>query len=291
MTPDYPVPSGFVDFVFEHDDAPALAIEVKLTVLKPASGVWADSRDFQQLRRYMSDLDLPGLLVDAQRLLLVRRGADVPFAEIVRSEATWGDIALIRELLLEVTNAERIPPTLLPTRTRRLFRRGNPLELVRPEGAPSASDRDSRTGQFQVREDSQWVSEYDYSRRVASLTLCNGPDVAGRQWSGIALSKSLSDPEGRFQVYVAERADGQTSFRPDDDSRFIVKIVAALDDDGGLLAPHPNFDHGFIGSYTIWPYRDVGERFGLDHWLWWQEGWPFYGEPQNWSEAAEVTAD
>ncbi len=101
LVPEHRVPSGFVDFVFMYPiSRPALAVEVKLTVLRPASGVWADSRDFQQLRRYMDDLDVPGLLVDAQWLLLVRRGADAPFAEVVRSDATWDDIAMVRDLLL-----------------------------------------------------------------------------------------------------------------------------------------------------------------------------------------------
>ena len=49
----------------------------------------------------MTDLALPGLLVDAQRILLVKRGASAPVAEVIRAEATWDDIALIRDLLLE----------------------------------------------------------------------------------------------------------------------------------------------------------------------------------------------
>lgn len=102
VIPEYRVPSGFVDFVFQYPaSTPALAVEVKLSVLRPSSGVWADSPDFRQLRRYMDDLGTPGLLADAQRLLLVRRGEDSPFAEIVRTEATWEDMALIRDLILE----------------------------------------------------------------------------------------------------------------------------------------------------------------------------------------------
>ena len=101
ITAEYRVPSGFVDFVFMYPaSTPALAVEVKLTVLRPQSGVWTDSPDFQQLQRYMRDLDVSGLLVDAQRLLLVKRGSDAPFAEIIRSEATWEDIALVRDLIL-----------------------------------------------------------------------------------------------------------------------------------------------------------------------------------------------
>lgn len=113
VKPEYKVPSGFVDFVFEYGGppVPALAVEVKLAVLRPSSGGWADSLDFRQLRRYMDALDVPGLLVDAQRLYLVKPGADAPYAEIVRAKATWGDIALIRDLLID---AERKRNPLKP---------------------------------------------------------------------------------------------------------------------------------------------------------------------------------
>lgn len=80
---------GYVDFVFEFDGVPALAVEVKLAILRPVSGVWADSPDFLQLRRYMSALDVPGLLVDAQRLLLVRRGADNQAGDPIHP-GSWG---------------------------------------------------------------------------------------------------------------------------------------------------------------------------------------------------------
>jgi hypothetical protein len=124
---EHRVPSGLVDFVFEYAGKFALAVEVKLTILRPASGVWTDSPDFQQLLRYMSDLDLPGLLVDAQRLLLVKTGASAPFAEIVRTEATWDDITLVRDLLLEGRWGTSLVPPTNPPRTsaaRRTARRG-----------------------------------------------------------------------------------------------------------------------------------------------------------------------
>lgn len=126
IVPEYRVPSGFVDFVFMYPSStPALAVEVKLTTLRPPSGVWTDSRDFQQLLRYMRDLGVPGLLVDAQGLLLVKRGEDAPFAEIVRAEAKWEDIALIRDLLLaglDEDQAGRSNP-IRPSLSRRIARR------------------------------------------------------------------------------------------------------------------------------------------------------------------------
>jgi hypothetical protein len=98
---EHRVPSGYVDYVFEYPvGVPALAVEVKLTMNRPASGVWADSPDFQQLQRYAADLGTPGVLVDAQRILLVAKGADAPHAEIIRAEATWADIEMIRDLLV-----------------------------------------------------------------------------------------------------------------------------------------------------------------------------------------------
>jgi len=130
LAPEFPVPVGYVDFVFEYGFIPALAVEVKLTILRPASGLWNDSPDFRQLQRYMAELGVPGLLVDAQRILLVRLGKEAPFAEVVRAEATWKDIALIRDLILEgwgdrsVQMSEGSPPGSSPSHPRRALRRG-----------------------------------------------------------------------------------------------------------------------------------------------------------------------
>jgi hypothetical protein len=122
--PEHRVPGGYVDFVFEYGFVPVLAVEVKLSILRPASGVWKDSPDFQQLKRYTDHLRLPGLLVDAHSILLVRDGEDEPFAEIVRADATWEDIALVRDLVLEGWTAAR-PPASSPARiARRVANRG-----------------------------------------------------------------------------------------------------------------------------------------------------------------------
>lgn len=99
---EHRVPGGIVDFVFRWGELPPVAaVEVKVAILRPVSGVWSDSPDFLQLRRYMDALEAPGLLVDAHSVLLVKPGADAPSAEIVRSEATWKDVALICDLLAE----------------------------------------------------------------------------------------------------------------------------------------------------------------------------------------------
>jgi hypothetical protein len=97
-------PSGYVDYVVTLADRPVLAIEVKLAVQRPASGVWLDSPDFRQLRRYMDELDVPGLLIDAHSILLVESGADAPHKEVVRAQAKVSDIELLmyeRRLPLE----------------------------------------------------------------------------------------------------------------------------------------------------------------------------------------------
>ena len=126
LTPKYPVRDGFVDFVFEYglERVPVLAIEARLSLEGPVAGLWHGSPDFRQLTRHMAALQVPGLLVDAQRLLLVKPGADTPFAEIVRAEATWSDIAQIRDLMLEVRNSNQEPTIPLSPGTRRVAYRG-----------------------------------------------------------------------------------------------------------------------------------------------------------------------
>jgi len=92
MKREHAVPNGSVDFLMTMGKVEMAAVEVKLAVRRPASGVWTDSPDFRQLRRYMDQLELPGILIDAQSIFLVDPGADSPHQEIVRSDATLGVI-------------------------------------------------------------------------------------------------------------------------------------------------------------------------------------------------------
>jgi hypothetical protein len=275
--PEHRVASGYVDFVVAHGGPPkpALAIEVKLSAVLPQSGLWADSADFQQLTRYMADLGTPGVLVDAQRILLVRFGESAPFAEIVRAEATWEDIGMIRDLLIEgwSQGRSRVSEVGRPSLGgRRVTRR-----VARPDGgspAPNGTEPRDVPPTVSVRDDLEWVSEYRYDDRVASLSLINGPILFGRNHAGVVRSGELSATDETFVVYVTRETEVPS----------IIKIVAALDDDGGLLNPHPNFLDEFIGSYPLWPYKPHGERLGdLAHWVSWRTGWPFDGEPQRWS--------
>lgn len=286
VVPEYRLQSGYVDFLFMYPaSTPALAVEVKLSMTRPPSGLWLDSPDFQQLRRYMDELGTPGLLVDAQRLLLVKPGASAPYTEVVRARATWDDIALIRDLLIEggCDTTDQAIPTSKRTPMRRVARRGG--ESGNSKRAVSSQGRTLEPLPRQdvvVREESQWVAEYDYERRGASLTLFNTEDLIGQNWSGIDLLDSLSDPAGRFQVF------GTTDARTNDEARTVVKIVAKLDDNGALLTFHPDFVPEFMGSATIWPYKPAGIRFGLIHWLSWPKGWPFIGHPRSWGDAHPV---
>lgn len=126
---------------------------------------------------------------------------------------------------------------------------------------------------------SSWVSEYDYPSRRVSLTLAN-PAVVGHPWSGIRKDQLLSDPGGDFDVFVTHSPDHQV-----DQPVTIVKIVAALDDEGAIKSPHPDFDPISIGSPTIWPFKVIGERMGLAHWVWWVPDQVFRRSPRPWAEA------
>jgi hypothetical protein len=116
LTREYRTATGYVDYVVEIAERPVLAIEVKLAVQRPASGVWLDSPDFRQLRRYMDELDVPGLLIDAHGILLVESGADGPRKEIVRARAKVSDI----EFLVQ----EDRPRPNARASARRVIRRG-----------------------------------------------------------------------------------------------------------------------------------------------------------------------
>jgi hypothetical protein len=85
--------SGYVDFVLRMTHAfEFVPIEVKLGMHRPTSGDWMDSPDFRQLRRYMDDLNAPGVLIDARSILLVMPGATSPYKELVRTEVTESEL-------------------------------------------------------------------------------------------------------------------------------------------------------------------------------------------------------
>ncbi|WP_208287445.1 hypothetical protein [Cellulomonas dongxiuzhuiae] len=87
---------GFVDFAVFRDGAPSMAIEVKLAMPTPAHGDWSRAKEVRQLSRYMTDLDVAGMLIDANRILLFARGSANPYREIERRRASAEDLATVR---------------------------------------------------------------------------------------------------------------------------------------------------------------------------------------------------
>lgn len=99
-TREHRVRGGSIDFVVCDLGGPAVAIEVKLATVEPPSGNWSKSKDFQQLRRYTDELGVPGVLIDAHRVLLTEPGATQPYSDIARRSATIVDIERIRRHLV-----------------------------------------------------------------------------------------------------------------------------------------------------------------------------------------------
>lgn len=88
----YRLAKGIADFVIARADVPLAVIEAKLAIRRPSDGDWGNSADFRQLRRYMDELDVPGLLVDATSVLLVRPNSDAPRVSFDRATATSENI-------------------------------------------------------------------------------------------------------------------------------------------------------------------------------------------------------
>lgn len=99
---EYRVPGGSIDYVIRNGTAPTTAIEVKLATVEPPSGDWSESKDFRQLRPYMDELGVPGVLIDAHRVLLVDHGADHPYRDIARRTASSNDVDAIRRHLVRL---------------------------------------------------------------------------------------------------------------------------------------------------------------------------------------------
>lgn len=117
-----------------------------------------------------------------------------------------------------------------------------------------------------------WVSEYDYDRRTLTLTWA---DPVNDEWHGVMRSlvrdDRLSDPEDRFQVFVA----GDPVAWSDPVTGGIVKIVARIEDDGYFAAWHPGFpEDPWICEGTMWGMYWSG---GMKH-----PRNPEYPVPRHW---------
>lgn len=131
------------------------------------------------------------------------------------------------------------------------------------------------------------MSEYDFNARSATLTLVTQEEV-GSHWARVQVDESLSDPDGNFTVFSAQHRETGEAVP--------VKVVARLNDAGGLLRPHGDFNAYALGSPTIWPAESIGEvdlrpdpggqaagrsdEWPLRHWIWfdvdsiWRDGGP-----------------
>lgn len=90
-----------VDYAILCDGVPLAAVEVKLSLRRPVGGDWMTSPDFRQVRAYMDEMDVPGLLVDSRSIWLVPRGAEAPSYAFERASTTDADITAIVDLIFD----------------------------------------------------------------------------------------------------------------------------------------------------------------------------------------------
>jgi hypothetical protein len=100
--PEYPVAKKSADYVVLDGDRPLCVVEVKLAVRESPDGVWEHSKDFAQMRGYAGSLQCRGILIDANRVVLVAEGSEKPFRIIDRRQATDQDLDAIRQHLTGV---------------------------------------------------------------------------------------------------------------------------------------------------------------------------------------------
>lgn len=121
-----------------------------------------------------------------------------------------------------------------------------------------------------------WMSESDLAARRVTLMLVTGEDV-GHHWTKLELDDALSDPQGDFQVFSAPARDDRPAAP--------VKVELRLDETGGPLRVHNDFNPSSMGSPTLWA-MDIG------HWVWfgvesiWRNGqhptpWPGRQDPSH----------
>lgn len=92
--------TGVVDYVVTSNSEVVSAVEVKLAIPRPPSGDWGSTAEFMQLRRYIDHLRVPGLLIDAHRVVLVEPDATAPVAVIERTTCTQEELEVIRRHLM-----------------------------------------------------------------------------------------------------------------------------------------------------------------------------------------------
>jgi len=106
------------------------------------------------------------------------------------------------------------------------------------------------------------------SRTAPSRSRWPRKEVLRRHWAPIELDERLSDPDGCFLVF-------SSGGEPNEQERVPVKVVLRLNEAGGLLRPHREFDEYVIGSPTLWLAEATGDIDRkdpdfprVDHWIW-----------------------
>lgn len=90
-TRQFPIGRKRADYVVTRSEVPQCVIEVKLAIND--AGSWQRSPDLAQVTDYASTLDVPAVLMDTQRLVLIDRGAVVPSRIIERVDLASREVA------------------------------------------------------------------------------------------------------------------------------------------------------------------------------------------------------
>ncbi len=84
---------GVPDYVVYSRDQPTCAVEVKVGVREvPGRRTWTASPDFQQVRRYASELAVPAALIDSNRIFLFAAGGREPRQIVRRQDCTPSEL-------------------------------------------------------------------------------------------------------------------------------------------------------------------------------------------------------
>ena len=141
-----------------------------------------------------------------------------------------------------------------------------------------------------VSSDAEWVSEYDFDQRRVTLTRVPSPGTPAWLPNVIVRDQELSDPDGRFEVFVTPPnetiLDRPHNMFPGE----IVKVAARLDDDGYFAAWHPDFlDPSIVFQWTRGGLYQGGYSGAPEemptHWVYVSRGDIVPRWPRTWADA------
>jgi predicted RNA-binding protein with PUA-like domain len=100
---------GIPDFVIYRREVPTAIVEAKLAIPLPHGGSWGDTKEAAQAARYSSELGVPAMLIDSNRVVLLKSGQVSPTKgnDIQRGTVTLATLDRIREHLLNQGNSRR----------------------------------------------------------------------------------------------------------------------------------------------------------------------------------------